>query len=477
MVYTFNQREDINAGMNDYGNKITFWNSGLLTLGYCWDTTYNQGISLTYSDTLGNLIWKKNIYHQTSSILQGNDIISLNNYSFYLTGITYSDSVNQYDGFLAKFDSNGDSIFYKYYSDIGTNWPTQLYQKSTDSLFILTNWKTNYNDVYNKYSIWAIDTTGNNIDTVFQSPTTLKQADQILKKGARYYIGGTTRTSASSSFNSKVFIDVLNLNFNPLTTWNPSTTLNERFEKIFEWNNKLYFSSEVSVSVPTSANDYWQVRIKQIDEPSGITLNSLDIGPPNLFWTVSSNPVLIDNTKFAIINNNEIQNYCFIIDSSLTPICISNLWANYVSYSGYWAPGSITLTPGKKIAGTGYVSSFLGYTLDHWLYITENIETFYIDSCSNFLEINESNNRLSSFIMYPNPANDVVHLEYQLPENISQSTVNVYNYAGMLLKSFTIYGNTGKTTQNVAELSNGFYIFNIISSNTIIARQKIVIDK
>lgn len=464
MVYTYNQREDVNTGLADYGKKIIYWNGGLLTLGYCWNSASKEGISLTYSDTLGVQIWKKNIYHPYSNTLQGNDIIAINNHSFYVTGIVSTNTINQYDAFFAKYDSRGDSIFYNYYNDPGTNWATQLYQKSSDSLFILTKWKLNYFDANNKYTVCAIDTAGNNIDTIYQSSITLKQADQIFKKGNRYYIGGITSSS--------VFIDVFNPNFVPVSNWYPSTTMNERFERIFEWNGNLYLNSEVSVSVPTSANDYWQVRIKQLNEVTGVTLQYLDIGPPNLFWSVASNPVFIDGGKLAILESNEVQNYCYIIDSSLSILCSSNLWAPYMSN-----PGLIDLTPGKKIAGTGYVSSFLGFTQDHWLFITENIETFYIDSCSNFLEINESETLTSSVNIYPNPTNDIVNLDYKFPENNEKATVNIYNYAGVLIKSFNIYGNQGKEVRNISELPNGLYIFSIISNNTQISQQKIIVSK
>lgn len=91
---------------------------------------------------------------------------------------------------------------------------------------------------------------------------------------------------------------------------------------------------------------------------------------------------------------------------------------------------------------------------------------------------NSSTDSKESYLtMYPNPANDVVYFDYQLPENISQATVNVYNYAGMLVQSFTIFGNVGTATQNVSGLSNGLYMFSIISNKTTIAQQKIVINK
>jgi Secretion system C-terminal sorting domain len=84
----------------------------------------------------------------------------------------------------------------------------------------------------------------------------------------------------------------------------------------------------------------------------------------------------------------------------------------------------------------------------------------------------------SSYLtIYPNPANDFVYFDYQLPENVSQATVNVYNYVGKVVQSFTIFGSEGTATQNVSELANGLYMFSIVADNATIAQQKVVITK
>lgn len=65
----FNNRLDINTDEPDAGMKTIFWNNGLLTLDYCFDSVYKEGICLSFVDTTGNLIWKKIFFHPVSNLL------------------------------------------------------------------------------------------------------------------------------------------------------------------------------------------------------------------------------------------------------------------------------------------------------------------------------------------------------------------------------------------------------------------------
>ena len=90
--------------------------------------------------------------------------------------------------------------------------------------------------------------------------------------------------------------------------------------------------------------------------------------------------------------------------------------------------------------------------------------------------INEyTNNNIIS--IYPNPANNIVNINYQLPNNATEAIVNTYNYTGKLINSQLLQGNKGLTTLNVENLSNGLYLYNIIVGGTITATQRIVISK
>ena len=85
-----------------------------------------------------------------------------------------------------------------------------------------------------------------------------------------------------------------------------------------------------------------------------------------------------------------------------------------------------------------------------------------------------NNNNIS---IYPNPANNIVNINYQLPNNATEAIVNIFDQTGKLINSQMIYGNKGLTTLNVENLPNGLYLYSVNVNSTIIATQHIAISK
>lgn len=100
----------------------------------------------------------------------------------------------------------------------------------------------------------------------------------------------------------------------------------------------------------------------------------------------------------------------------------------------------------------------------------------FLNICSN-VSVDEYKIINGEFKVYPNPVNDLLSLDYLLPKNISQAAVNIYNYAGELVRSFAINSNHGTISQNVSNLSSGLYLLNIIANHITIGQQKIIISK
>ena len=75
--------------------------------------------------------------------------------------------------------------------------------------------------------------------------------------------------------------------------------------------------------------------------------------------------------------------------------------------------------------------------------------------------------------IYPNPAQDFITLE--LPTNIGQSQLSIYNLTGQLISQNQI---TQPSLQlSTADLSNGMYIFVLQTEDKIIGRQKVLIAR
>jgi len=84
---------------------------------------------------------------------------------------------------------------------------------------------------------------------------------------------------------------------------------------------------------------------------------------------------------------------------------------------------------------------------------------------------------VSEISVYPNPAHSIVNINYILPDDATQAVVNTYDYTGKLINSQSVYGNKGLTTVNVENLANGLYMYSILVNDTVVASQRIVVNK
>ena len=119
----FNYMDDIIIGQSDWGHRSLSWNQHIIYLGNgLVDSTERRGFSLICYDTLGNEIWRNIIEDSNYYVIQGNDLLALNDNYFYVGGIIYNENLVPWDRFLAKFDINGDTVFFKTYLDTASNF-------------------------------------------------------------------------------------------------------------------------------------------------------------------------------------------------------------------------------------------------------------------------------------------------------------------------------------------------------------------
>jgi hypothetical protein len=76
---------------------------------------------------------------------------------------------------------------------------------------------------------------------------------------------------------------------------------------------------------------------------------------------------------------------------------------------------------------------------------------------------------------YPNPATDVVRLEYQLPTKTKSANLYLTNSAGQPVKTFQIDGHTNYLELNVHELASGVYFYYAEYDNIRTLSKKIVV--
>ncbi len=107
-----------------------------------------------------------------------------------------------------------------------------------------------------------------------------------------------------------------------------------------------------------------------------------------------------------------------------------------------------------------------------------NLTYFFIDDVSLY-EIEEpcgvgiNENATGKINVYPNPAKDLVSID--IPENINQAQLSIYNLTGQLVLQKQI--TQANQTIAIPELSNGMYIFVVQIEDRVIGRQRVVISE
>lgn len=91
--------------------------------------------------------------------------------------------------------------------------------------------------------------------------------------------------------------------------------------------------------------------------------------------------------------------------------------------------------------------------------------------------LNISGNQPDNFMnAYPNPATDIIRVEYALPANIKSARLNILDSSGKTVKNFLIDGHSDHLALNVNDLSSGIYHYYIEYDNHRTSAKKIVIN-
>lgn len=76
---------------------------------------------------------------------------------------------------------------------------------------------------------------------------------------------------------------------------------------------------------------------------------------------------------------------------------------------------------------------------------------------------------------FPNPANEVIRLEYQLPDYVKTAHLNVYDTTGRKIRNFAIDSHSDHIAMTVSDLTPGTYLYNIEFDNQRTTSKKIVV--
>ncbi len=77
---------------------------------------------------------------------------------------------------------------------------------------------------------------------------------------------------------------------------------------------------------------------------------------------------------------------------------------------------------------------------------------------------------------YPNPATDIIRVDYALPDDIKSARLNILDSSGKTVKNFLVDGHSNHLALNVNDLSSGIYHYYITYDNQRTISKKIVVQ-
>jgi hypothetical protein len=91
--------------------------------------------------------------------------------------------------------------------------------------------------------------------------------------------------------------------------------------------------------------------------------------------------------------------------------------------------------------------------------------------------LNISGSQPDNFLKaYPNPATDIIRVDYALPDDIKTARLNILDAAGKTVKNFLVDGHSDHLALNVNDLSSGIYLYYIEYDNQRTISKKIVVQ-
>lgn len=99
------------------------------------------------------------------------------------------------------------------------------------------------------------------------------------------------------------------------------------------------------------------------------------------------------------------------------------------------------------------------------------VDDVYVFECDSTLGLIEG--KKEKIKIYPNPAQDYVRVD--LPKNINQASLYIYNLTGQLVLQKQI--TQPNQTVPITELGNGVYVFVVESGGEVVGRRRVVISK
>jgi len=191
--------------------------------------------------------------------------------------------------------------------------------------------------------------------------------------------------------------------------------------------------------------------------------------------------------ELSIVNNNtgsieimvrkvEVE----LVSGTMNYFCLNQCYPSNI----YESTSPITIAAGATLDGTaGFSYHYFANSIDGTTMITY---TFYDndnpgDSVQVTVKFVIGQNSIDeTFIansisdIYPNPATDILNIDYNVNTN---SSLKIYNLIGSEIKTVSLSNSASKASVNVSDLVNGVYFYSFISKSNILKQGRFVINR
>lgn len=389
----------------------------------------------------GEKVWQKEI-SSSSSHITGKVVLATEDGGCIVSG--HKDSC-----FAAKFDSSGNTVWYKNYYNVSSE-PFQIIKTSNSNYLICGR------DYYQRGFVIKIDADGNLIwrKTLFSSGA--EYSSRYAYSIENSFTSGCLVTGYRlDSLNADLKMFVMKISQNGDSIWEKSYQINNRpaiGKKIIK-NNNNYF---IGCSAVNPFNPFNNIGFIKIDDDGGVLSANIIISDTNEFL----NDFNITNSGIIWLVNFEIAQSSQCTKAYVTDMSNNIILEKRLTFVSNTVLNGFNLFSNNDFILTGI---FFKTSQGNDTYVIRADNSFSFPPLSNI-----SNNaiKISDFSIikhYPNPFNDNMMLELNIG-NKGYYQIEVFNILGKKMNNETIsYFNEGlnKVVLSFKSLATGVYVINV----------------
>jgi len=422
----------------DQGYSVTqTQDNGYIVTGYT--NSYSTGISDVYvikTDSLGDTLWTKTF--GDSGLDVGNSVIQTVDGDYLITGDYDNHGAGQYDIYLIKIDSSGNTLWTRTYGGYGGESGSHIIQNS-DGMYTIAGITSTYGSGSFDIYLIKVDSIG---DTLWTKTYGGSDAE-FVRSFSETTDGGYIITGQTYSYGGDkcdVYLVKTDSTGNMMWQKTYGDTANDIGNSVIQVSDGGYIISAFTESYGADSGDIWLIKTDSLGDTLWTEMHG-GTGPDLAMVIINT----LDN-GFCLAGatgsygSGLIDVYLAKIDSSYNV-----LWTR--TYGGTeddfcW---SAAQTFDKGFVMAGYTNSFGAGESDVYLIKTDSLGNAGVEEeKKENLKLEIRNSKLTA---YPNPfttktviefrSSGVLELNTQLP-NSSTPQLKIYDVSGRLVKDFSL---------------------------------------